>query len=158
MVLCISIQQAADLALPTAPCSERRPGRCILSISRQVRRCDGSRQTPMAASVPGAMRCPDDGRKRSGGTRSNRTAFSIRVGVPQIFNQWRCSISFKSTCLQTAPRTFSRIRMSWLRSLITMTVLCSRSWMSETIDLGKEKNFFESRVTEHRSGASLSWD
>ncbi len=31
-------------------------------------------------------------------------------------------------------------------------------WMSETIDLGKEKNFFESRVTEYRSGASLSWD
>jgi ribonucleoside-diphosphate reductase beta chain len=31
-------------------------------------------------------------------------------------------------------------------------------WMSETIDLGKEKNFFESRVTEYRSGASLNWD
>jgi ribonucleoside-diphosphate reductase beta chain len=31
-------------------------------------------------------------------------------------------------------------------------------WMSETIDLGKEKNFFESRVTEYRSGASLSWE
>ena len=31
-------------------------------------------------------------------------------------------------------------------------------WMSETIDLGKEKNFFESRVTEYRSGAILSWD
>jgi ribonucleoside-diphosphate reductase beta chain len=31
-------------------------------------------------------------------------------------------------------------------------------WMSETIDLGKEKNFFESRVTEYRSGASLAWD
>jgi ribonucleoside-diphosphate reductase beta chain len=30
--------------------------------------------------------------------------------------------------------------------------------MSETIDLGKEKNFFESRVTEYRSGATLSWD
>jgi ribonucleoside-diphosphate reductase beta chain len=30
-------------------------------------------------------------------------------------------------------------------------------WMSETIDLGKEKNFFESRVTEYRSGASLLW-
>jgi ribonucleoside-diphosphate reductase beta chain len=31
-------------------------------------------------------------------------------------------------------------------------------WMSETIDLGKEKNFFESRVTEYRSGSSLTWD
>src|SRR5690606_37084845 len=31
-------------------------------------------------------------------------------------------------------------------------------WMSETIDLNKEKNFFESRVTDYRRGASLSWD
>ncbi len=31
-------------------------------------------------------------------------------------------------------------------------------WMSETIDLGKEKNFFESRVTEYRRGSALSWD
>ncbi len=30
-------------------------------------------------------------------------------------------------------------------------------WMSETIDLGKEKNFFESRVTDYRRGASLDW-
>jgi ribonucleoside-diphosphate reductase beta chain len=31
-------------------------------------------------------------------------------------------------------------------------------WMSETIDLGKEKNFFETRVTEYQSGAMLRWD
>lgn len=31
-------------------------------------------------------------------------------------------------------------------------------WMSETIDLAKEKNFFESRVTEYQSGATLRWD
>ena len=31
-------------------------------------------------------------------------------------------------------------------------------WMSETIDLGKEKNFFETRVTEYQSGSSLTWD
>lgn len=30
-------------------------------------------------------------------------------------------------------------------------------WMSETIDLAKEKNFFETRVTEYQSGA-LNWD
>jgi len=30
-------------------------------------------------------------------------------------------------------------------------------WMSETIDLAKEKNFFETRVTEYRSGG-LNWD
>ncbi len=31
-------------------------------------------------------------------------------------------------------------------------------WMSETIDLGKEKNFFETRVTEYQSGGTLSWE
>lgn len=31
-------------------------------------------------------------------------------------------------------------------------------WMSETIDLSKEKNFFETRVTEYQAGGSLSWD
>ena len=31
-------------------------------------------------------------------------------------------------------------------------------WMSETIDLSKEKNFFETRVTEYQSGANLTWD
>ncbi len=31
-------------------------------------------------------------------------------------------------------------------------------WMSETIDLSKEKNFFETRVTEYQSGGMLSWD
>ena len=31
-------------------------------------------------------------------------------------------------------------------------------WMSEIIDLRKEKNFFETRVTEYRTGGALSWD
>ncbi len=31
-------------------------------------------------------------------------------------------------------------------------------WMSETVDLAKEKNFFETRVTEYQSGTTLSWD
>ena len=31
-------------------------------------------------------------------------------------------------------------------------------WMSETIDLGKEKNFFETRVTEYQSSANLVWN
>ena len=30
-------------------------------------------------------------------------------------------------------------------------------WMSETIDLMKEKNFFETRVTEYQTAASLEW-
>lgn len=30
-------------------------------------------------------------------------------------------------------------------------------WMSEAVDLSKEKNFFETRVTEYRTGGALNW-
>jgi ribonucleoside-diphosphate reductase beta chain len=30
-------------------------------------------------------------------------------------------------------------------------------WMSETMDLAKEKNFFETRVTEYQTAGSLEW-
>ncbi len=30
-------------------------------------------------------------------------------------------------------------------------------WMSEAIDLSKEKNFFETRVTEYKTGGTLNW-
>jgi ribonucleoside-diphosphate reductase beta chain len=31
-------------------------------------------------------------------------------------------------------------------------------WMSEAIDLKKEKNFFETRVTDYQTGGALSWE
>jgi len=31
-------------------------------------------------------------------------------------------------------------------------------WMSEVLDLKKEKNFFETRVTEYQTGGTLNWD
>ncbi len=31
-------------------------------------------------------------------------------------------------------------------------------WMSETMDLKKEKNFFETRVIEYQNGGALAWD
>ncbi|RKT42788.1 ribonucleotide-diphosphate reductase subunit beta [Thiocapsa rosea] len=31
-------------------------------------------------------------------------------------------------------------------------------WMSEVLDLKKEKNFFETRVTEYQTGGALNWD
>ncbi|MHB1267264.1 MAG: ribonucleotide-diphosphate reductase subunit beta, partial [Acidithiobacillus ferriphilus] len=31
-------------------------------------------------------------------------------------------------------------------------------WMSEMMDLKKEKNFFETRVTEYQTGGALSWE
>ena len=30
-------------------------------------------------------------------------------------------------------------------------------WMSEMMDLHKEKNFFEARVTDYQTGGALSW-
>jgi ribonucleoside-diphosphate reductase beta chain len=30
--------------------------------------------------------------------------------------------------------------------------------MSEILDLKKEKNFFETRVTEYQTGGALSWE
>lgn len=31
-------------------------------------------------------------------------------------------------------------------------------WMSEAMDIKKEKNFFETRVIEYQNGGALSWD
>jgi ribonucleoside-diphosphate reductase beta chain len=31
-------------------------------------------------------------------------------------------------------------------------------WMSEVMDLKKEKNFFETRVIEYQTGGALSWE
>ncbi len=31
-------------------------------------------------------------------------------------------------------------------------------WLSEVVDLRKEKNFFETRVTEYKTGGNLQWD
>ncbi len=31
------------------------------------------------------------------------------------------------------------------------------TWMSEAVDLNKEKNFFETRVTEYKTGGTLNW-
>jgi ribonucleoside-diphosphate reductase beta chain len=31
-------------------------------------------------------------------------------------------------------------------------------WMSEVLDLKKEKNFFATRVTEYQTGGALSWE
>ena len=31
-------------------------------------------------------------------------------------------------------------------------------WMSQSMDLSKEKNFFETRVTEYQTGGNLSWE
>jgi len=30
-------------------------------------------------------------------------------------------------------------------------------WMSEAVDLNKEKNFFETRVIEYQTGGTLEW-
>ena len=34
----------------------------------------------------------------------------------------------------------------------------AHSWMSEAMDLKKEKNFFETRVIEYQNGGALNWE
>lgn len=59
---------------------------------------------------------------------------------------------FREYVQHIADRRFERIGLA--------SIYGSRNpfpWMSETIDLRKEKNFFETRVTEYQSGANLAW-
>ncbi|VAW81245.1 Ribonucleotide reductase of class Ia (aerobic), beta subunit, partial [hydrothermal vent metagenome] len=35
---------------------------------------------------------------------------------------------------------------------------CALPWLDEQANLRKEKNFFETRVTEYQTGGALSWD
>ena len=35
---------------------------------------------------------------------------------------------------------------------------CTLPWLDEQSNLRKEKNFFETRVTEYQTGGALSWD
>ncbi|HHO67571.1 MAG TPA: ribonucleotide reductase, partial [Gammaproteobacteria bacterium] len=35
---------------------------------------------------------------------------------------------------------------------------CALPWLDEQANLRKEKNFFETRVTEYQTGSALSWD
>jgi ribonucleoside-diphosphate reductase beta chain len=60
--------------------------------------------------------------------------------------------SFKQYIEYIADRRLNRIGLpSQFNSLNPFT------WMSETIDLSKEKNFFETRVTEYKTGGALEW-
>jgi ribonucleoside-diphosphate reductase beta chain len=35
---------------------------------------------------------------------------------------------------------------------------CTLSWLDEQANIRKEKNFFETRVTEYQTGGALNWD
>ncbi len=35
---------------------------------------------------------------------------------------------------------------------------CALPWLDEQANLRKEKNFFETRVTEYQTGGALNWD
>jgi len=45
------------------------------------------------------------------------------------------------------------------RAAVRRGVRCREpfGWMSESMDLSKEKNFFETRVTEYQTGGTLIW-
>ncbi len=52
-----------------------------------------------------------------------------------------------------ADRRLERIRLSKVYNVANPF-----PWMSEVIDLRKEKNFFETRVNEYKSGGTLDWE
>ena len=99
------------------------------------------------AGVPGR---DDRAMIREGGRTGNR----LRRGLPaERHPRAERRISSANTC--------STSRIAGWSASACRAVPRRRNpfpWMSETIDLGKEKNFFETRVTEYRSGSSLSWD
>jgi ribonucleoside-diphosphate reductase beta chain len=49
-------------------------------------------------------------------------------------------------------------RLERLNLPLTYNVTNPFPWLSEIIDLKKEKNFFETRVTEYKTGGQLEWD
>lgn len=59
---------------------------------------------------------------------------------------------FKQYIEYIADRRLSRIGIETLYNVANPF-----PWMSEAVDLSKEKNFFETRVTEYKTGGTLSW-
>ena len=50
-----------------------------------------------------------------------------------------------------------RLRSLWLTPMYNIKT-CPLPWMAEMLEIKKEKNFFETRVTEYRTGNALQWD
>ena len=59
---------------------------------------------------------------------------------------------FKQYIEHIADRRLSRVGLP-----LQYNVANPFPWMSEAIDLSKEKNFFETRVTEYQTGGTLDW-
>lgn len=60
--------------------------------------------------------------------------------------------SFKQYIEHIADRRLSRVGLP-----AQYNVANPFPWMSEAVDLSKEKNFFETRVTEYQTGGTLEW-
>jgi ribonucleoside-diphosphate reductase beta chain len=65
------------------------------------------------------------------------------------------AIQFNDYLKLIANRRCSQIGLSQLYPSATENPF---PWMSEAMDLKKEKNFFESRVTEYQTGGALNWE
>ena len=50
-----------------------------------------------------------------------------------------------------------RLAQTWIIRRISRCNPILFPWMSEVMDLGKEKNFFETRVTDYQTGGTLDW-
>jgi ribonucleoside-diphosphate reductase beta chain len=77
-------------------------------------------------------------RRRHHAARRARPEFSHVQGIPPLHRQPPCQQIGLDVLYPGAENPFP--------------------WMSEMIDLKKEKNFFETRVIEYQTGGALSWD
>lgn len=76
--------------------------------------------------------------------------FAVEVFPKGIFGM--NATGFKQYIEHIADRRLERIGLS-----TQYNVENPFPWMSEAIDLSKEKNFFETRVTEYKVGGQLEW-
>jgi hypothetical protein len=87
------------------------------------------------------------------GDKSHSMNWSVQAGS-SYFIYVKCRDNSLNYNTNDFPILFSVAAKTASRSISASRRLL---WMSEAIDLNKEKNFFETRVTEYKTGGTLSW-
>ena len=84
---------------------------------------------------------------------SIKTDPAVKRGVQKMAKEFGMNAAgFKQYIEHIADRRLERVGLP-----TQFNVTNPFPWMSEAVDLSKEKNFFETRVTEYRTGGALKW-
>ncbi len=135
--------------------NEATAPRSVLTVSAVVKR-DGR----------GAARSVADRPRIRGGVPSRaRLPVSRPVAGESSWRSCTRAIACRAACsdstpTSSVPTSSTSLTAAWSGSAGRgyMAVAPPFPWLSETIDLGKVKNHFESRVTEYRSRTTLVWE